>query len=129
MGVILTTYHPVEKMSFLSHWWDMDSFPGPGAQIGFHVRYRHDTRSHGMLLLVHVTIHSLENEYMETPNNNRGHYMKPTHTPCKINISNLNITKLKRKIILQTSIFGFHVNFPEDTWMSQEVSKWLVSGL
>ncbi len=26
---------------------------------------------------------------------------------------NLKITKLKRKIIFQTSIFGFHVNFPE----------------
>ena len=32
-------------------------------------------------------------------------------TPWKINGWNLNITCLKRIIIFQTSIFGFHVNF------------------
>jgi len=33
-------------------------------------------------------------------------------TPRKMNGWNLNITQLKRKIIFQTSILGFHVNFP-----------------
>ena len=33
-------------------------------------------------------------------------------TPLKINGWNLKITQLKRKIIFQTYIIGFHVNFP-----------------
>ena len=37
------------------------------------------------------------------------------HTPWKLTWD-LKITQLKRKIVFQTSIFGFHVNFPGHVW-------------
>ena len=36
---------------------------------------------------------------------------------------NLKITQLKRKIIFQTSIFGFHVNFRGCNWGSLKISE------
>ncbi len=46
-------------------------------------------------------------------------------------IWNLKITQLKRKIIFQTSIFGFHVNFPGCIWnhhlLIDQASTWCMT--
>ena len=54
--------------------------------------------------------------------------VKKNLRPPIINGWNLKITQLKRTIIFQTSIFGFHVNFPGcRPYIHRSESRWLAT--